>query len=363
MNRRARSLSALALFPILSAAAPSPSFTRQAEAPQLSISPSFQLKFNGSHNYLLATLVIINASGLEMRNLTVTQVFPDGFAPAAAPDGIHELLTRPEGFAESLQGSTYTMTVPVLHRRELTTGFVVLNYKGRPSDADVAPAEVSYSAGGEDHREKGPPVKLDLSKYSKYSGSLSEYLKRYAGIQIRIPDSTTGDWGFSSLAAKARARSPLGMIEVDGDASEGRFSLLAGAPGDLREVLMSWRPKEKAKAASSPEEVHKILSDQIAAGADFTIELEGAAPEKGAFARGDAWSVATRWKDRVPARLGEGPLKWYVYTDPQKGTQYVVMLRAQGRGAGAGKADVGNPEKEAALMKELDDIARSFRPM
>src|SRR5882724_5112310 len=225
-----------------------------------------------------------------MRNLTVTQVFPDGFAPGPAPDGIHELLTRPEGFAESLQGSTYTMSVPVLHRRELTTGFVVLNYKGRPSDAEVPPAEVSYSAGGEAHKEKGPPIRLDLSKYSKYSGSLSDYLKRYAGIQIRIPDSTTGDWGFSGLSAKARARSPLGMIEIDGDATEGRFSLLAGAPGDEREILVSWKPKEKARPASGPEEVRKLLADQVAAGADFSIESEGAAPEKGSFARGDAWS-------------------------------------------------------------------------
>jgi len=64
LNLRVPSLSALALFPILAASAVSTPFARQAEAPQLSISPSFQLKFNGSHNYLLATLVIINASGL-----------------------------------------------------------------------------------------------------------------------------------------------------------------------------------------------------------------------------------------------------------------------------------------------------------
>ncbi len=56
-------------------------------------------------------------------------------------------------------------------------------------------------------------------------------------------------------------------------------------------------------------------------------------------------------------------MKWYVYTDPQKETQYVILVRAQGRGAGADNANVANPEKESALMKELDEIVRSFKPM
>src|SRR6266850_234122 len=107
----------LLLFPLLIASAlPTHPLSAQEsgdEGPQLTISPSFQLKFNGSHNYLLATLVIINASGHEMRNLTLTQIFPDSFAPAAATDGIHEYFGRPEGFQEKLDGQTYTMSVPV----------------------------------------------------------------------------------------------------------------------------------------------------------------------------------------------------------------------------------------------------------
>lgn len=360
-------LRALPLLLLLLAAAPdaSPPSAQEpgTEGPQLTISPSFQLRFNGSHNYLLATLVIINASGLEMRNLTITQTFPDEFVPSAAPSGIHEYFARQEGFEEKIEGPNYTMAIPALHRRELTTGFVLLNYHGRPSDAAVPPAQVAYTASGQARTETGPPLRLELTKYSKYSGTLSDFLKRYAAVQIRLPESGSADWGFSSLASKVRARSPLGITEIEGDAAEGRFSLQSGAPGDQKEILVVWKPGAKAKPSSTPEEVKKLIGDQVMAAADFTYDLESATPEMGAFARGEAWSLVTRWKDRVPARLGEGPMKWYVYTDPQKATQYVILLRAQGRGAGAGKADIASPDKEASLMNELEEIVRSFRPI
>jgi hypothetical protein len=56
-------------------------------------------------------------------------------------------------------------------------------------------------------------------------------------------------------------------------------------------------------------------------------------------------------------------MKWYVYTDPQKEMQYVILIRAQGRGAGAENSSAASPERESALMKELDEIVRSFRPV
>jgi hypothetical protein len=171
------------------------------------------------------------------------------------------------------------------------------------------------------------------------------------------------DWGFSGLASRVKARTPIGIVAVDGDAQEGRMSLLAGAPGEMRDVLLVWRPAAKAKPASNPDEVKKLLGDQIVASADFTLDLSGAEVSKAPFARGEAWVVNARWKDRVAARLGGGPVRWYVHQDPEKGKQYLMMLRAQGRGAGPGKADATNDEKESALMASLDEIARSFRPL
>ena len=334
-----------------------------SEGPSLAVYPSYLLKFNGSHNYLLAALSVVNVSGHEMTNVTVTQSFPGDFVPAPAPDGIHDYFVRVAGFEEKIEGQGYRMFVPTLHRRELTTGFIVLSYHGRPTQASIPPAEVNYSSGGEPHKEFGPPQKLDLTKYSKYSGSLNEFLKRFAAIQIRIPETGATDWGFSALASRMKAKNPLGVIEIDGDAAKGRFSLQSGGPGEMQELMISWKPLSEAKPASTPEEVKKLLEDQVVAAADFTFDAAAVAAEKQSFARGDAWALSTRWKDRVAARLGEGPMKWYVYPDSQKGTQYIILLRAQGRGAGPGKAEIANPEKEASLIGQLEEIVKSFRPI
>src|SRR5438093_6315764 len=179
------------------------------------------------------------------------------------------------------------MFVPALHRRELTTGFIVLAYRGRPSEAAIAPAEVSYTSVGEAHKELGPPQRLDLTKYSKYSGSLTEFLKRFAGIQIQIPETGAPDWGFSALASRMRAKNPLGVIEIDGDAAKGRFSLQSGAPGEMQEIMISWRPLAEAKPASTPEEVKKLLEDQVVAAADFTFDSATATTQKQSLARGE----------------------------------------------------------------------------
>jgi len=335
-----------------------------AEGPALTIYPAFHLKFAGEgRNYLLAGITLVNVSGQEMRDLFLTQRFPEDLAPASASGGIYDYLARPEGFEETIEGQTYQMRVSLLRRRELTAGYVVLSYHGRPAEATVAPCEITYTVSGQTRSERGPALTLPLTKYSKYSGSLADFIKRYASLQLRLPETPTADWGFSALASKVRGKTPFGLVEVEGDAAEGRFSLLSGAPGETREILVAWKPTAKARSARSEEDVRKILGEQIVAAAEFSIDLAGAAIEKMPLARGSAWVVSARWRDRVPARLGEGPVRWYVYEDPQRSAQYIILVRAQGRGAGPGKADVPSPEKESALMAELEGIVKSLRPL
>lgn len=337
-----------------------------SEGPALNIYPSFHLRFAlEGRNYLVASLVVLNVSGVEVRNLTIVQTFPDNLVASAAPEWVHEYTTHAEGYAETLEGNTFTMKVPVLRKREVLNGFVLLGYKGRPNEASIPPATAEYTALNTPRTQSGPPVLIEIGKYTKYSGSLADFLKRFAGLQMRFPEAGAFDWGFTALASRARAKTPIGMVEIEGDATEGRFSLGSGAPGDLQEMIVSWRPAASAKPTGTPEEMRRILHDQVHAAVDFTFaaEGEGATIEKERLARGEAWTLSTRWKDRVPGRLGEGPMRWWVYLDPEKKTQYVFMVRAQGRGAGAGKSDVPNPEKEAALMKDLEGIVRSFRPL
>lgn len=356
---------AVPLLVLLAAVSPGPAQDAGPEGPSLTVYPAFYLKFGGggSKNYLLGNVALVNVSGHDLRQVTLRQEFPPQLRPSAPAEGSHEFQLRPEGFEEHVEGAAYVLTVPVLRRREILQGFVALAYDGRPSEAVLPAAEVAYSQAGEPRTARGPTLRLELSKYTKYSGTLADFLKRFAGIQVRIPEGAGFDWGFSSLASRARARTPTGIVEVEGDAAEGRFSLLSGPPGETREVLVSWRPAAKAKPADTPEQVRKLVGDQVAAAADFAFDLEGATIERGPISRAEGWILATRWKDRVAGRLGEGPAQWYVYTDPEKRAQYLILLRAQGRGAGPGKSDVPNPDKEAALMADLETFAKTFRPL
>jgi hypothetical protein len=330
----------------------------------LTVYPSFHLKFEqGGRSYLLASTIIVNISSRTVRNLTLKQVYPDGLSPEAASKGIHDYFPRPEGFEESIDGQTYTMRTPLLRRQELTSALVVLRFDGRPSKAEIPPAVLDYVAAGESFSESGPSRTIDLKKYSKYSGSLADFIKRYAGIMLTFPENEGPDWGFSGFASRVRSKTPLGMVEVEGDVSEGRFSLIRGEPGDSRVVLVSWKPKSKARQADTEAQVLDVVKRQIMASSDFSMVLEGASVEKEKLGRYETWAVTSRWKDRVKDRLGEGPVKWYVYNDRTRSKQYVMMIAAQGRGAGPEQSRTPNPEKEEVLMKEMEEIIRTFRPI
>src|SRR5437867_10803807 len=86
--------------------------------PSLAVYPSYLLRFNGSHNYLVAALSVVNVSGHEMTNVTITQSFPNDLTPSVAPEGVHDYFIRQDGFEEKIEGQNYRMFVPALHRRE-----------------------------------------------------------------------------------------------------------------------------------------------------------------------------------------------------------------------------------------------------
>ncbi len=330
----------------------------------LNVYPSFHLKFErGGGTYLLASTIIVNVSDKTVRDLTLQQTYPRDLVPTTAPSGIHEYFARPEGFQESVEGQVYTMTTPLLRRGEMTSALALLRYDGRPSTAVIPPAQIKYSAAGESFTEGGPALTLDLNKYTKYSGTLTEYIRRYAGIVLEFPGGDGPDWGFSGFASSVRAKTPIGMVETEGDAAEGRFSLIRGEPGDTRLLLVAWKPEPNAGLAESRAQVLDVVRRQIMPSAAFELDMEGATVEKGRLGRYEAWVIGSRWTDKVVDRLGEGPARWYLYDDTTRKRRYLVLIAAQGRGAGPGKAGTPNLEKEASLMKELEQIAGSFRAL
>ncbi len=346
----------------LAVAAVSPAAARQEEAPKLTFYPSLQLKFvdGEAHNYFLSNAGVVNVSGVPLTDLTIIQRFPEGFTPSLIGKDAQALLMRPEGFTESLDNGVYTIHLPELRIAEATALVVRLDYQGRPGETAFPGIKVEFTSNGQTLEEKGPDLTWDLSKYTRYSGTLREFIKRYASLDMKIPP---GDWGFTNLAARVAGRVASRVVEVE---SEGggrmRFSIAAGEPGDLRQMLVIRRPYDPARHQfKARDEVRRFVNDLVSVTADFTLDPDEFSIREEKIGRYHGWVADTLWHDKVKDRLGQGPSRWYIITDEKAGYQYIINISAQGRGIGPGKADTPNPEQEKALMSELEGMVSSLR--
>jgi hypothetical protein len=348
---------------ILASFASLPAPARAQDAPRLTFYPSLQIRFlaGQARNYFFSQAGVVNASGASMTDLTLRQRFPEGFTAKLISPEAQSVFKRGEGFTESLEGNVYTIKLPELRIAEATALAVELTYQGRPAAVTFPGVEVEYTQAGQQIREKGPDQKWDLSKYTKYSGTLREFIKRYAGLDLVIPDSGD-DWGFSNLAARATGRIATGAVEIDTETSGRlRFSIQAGTPGTLRQMMVIRRPYDPARYPRANDEVRRLIVDLVQTTADFSLDGDNFSVQKKKLGRWDAWVAQTRWRDRVKDRMGEGPSQWYIFADEKTGGQYIINISAQGRGAGAGKADVPDPAREQALMAQLEGIVSSMR--
>ena len=359
---------ALALVCLLAMAA---AFTASARAatppeggsgPALSFYPSLQLKFEEGQtgNYFVARIGVVNMSGAPMTDLVLRQTFPKKFLPALLGNRHHDTASRPQGFEERLEGETMVVRIPELRVAEATALTAILNYEGRPTTVTFPGIDAEFTVNGGRGSAKGPDQTWDLSRYTKYSGSLQEYIRRYAAIEMKIPEK--GSWGFTDLAARMSGRVPTGPIEIE-SSSTGRmlFSIQAGLPGDMRHLLVVRRPLNPNQVLKANDEVRRFVLGMVGAQADFTIDGDEMSVRKEKVGRFDAWVADTRWFDRVKDRLGEGPARWYILPDEKAQTQWIVTIIAQGRGEGPGKADVPNEQKEKELMAELESMVGSMR--
>jgi len=335
---------------------------RQSDAPKLTFYPSLQVRFLAGQprNFFFSQSGVVNASGAPMKSLTLTQKFPQGFTARLISQEAHAVFKRPEGFSEKLEGNAYTVSLPELRIAEAITLAVELTYQGRPALTTFPGVEVSYAQGDKTVTEKGPDQTWDLSRYTKYSGTLREYIKRYAATDLAIPDGE--EWGFSTLSARAAGRVASGPVDIEGDPKgRMRFSIQAGVPGNLRQFLFIRRPFDPSRQPKANDEVRRLVGDLVQSTADFTLDADNMSIQKKRVGRWDAWVVDTVWRDRVKDRMGEGPSRWYIFADERNTAQYVINISAQGRGTGPGKSDVPNPAREQELMTELERIVTSLR--
>ncbi|HEY3175713.1 MAG TPA: hypothetical protein VGK94_08125 [Candidatus Polarisedimenticolia bacterium] len=347
---------------VLSALSPA-NLARAQEAPKLTFYPSLQLRFvdGQARNYFFSHAGVVNVSGTPMTDLTLRQKFPEGFKAKLISADAQAVFKRPDGFSESIEGNVYTMKLSELRIAEATTLAVELTYQGRPAAVTFPGVEVTYTQEGHQVTEKGLDQTWDLSKYTKYAGTIREFIKRYAGLDLSIPD-TGEDWGFSNLAARAAGRIATGAVEIEGDPTGRlRFSIQAGTPGNLRQMILIRKPHDPSRYPKANDEVRRLVMDLVQTTADFTLDGDEFSIQKKRLGRWDAWVAQTRWRDRVKDRLGEGPSRWYLFADEKSGGQYIINISAQGRGVGPGKSDTPEPAREQALMAELDGIVSSIR--
>ncbi len=341
-----------------------PPQSQASDGTKLTFYPSLHLRFvaGAADNYFLSRGGVVNTSGAAMTGLTLRQKFPEGFKPRLISAEQQLYFKRTSGFSESLDGNTYAMKLSELRIAEDQTLAVLLDYEGRPGLVTFPGVEVEYTQDGVTRTEKGPDQTWDLSRYTKYSGTLREFIKRYAGMELAVGDSGD-DWGFTNVAAMAAGRpNATGAVEIDSDQmGRMRFSLAAGAPGNLRQIHVIRRKYDPARYPKASDEVRRLVIDSIQSTSDFSLDSDNAEIKRGKLGRWDAWILETRWRDKVKDRLGEGPATWYLFADEKTSMQYLIGTSAQGRGGGAGKADVPAPDREAALMSELQKVVSSLR--
>lgn len=354
-------LIAIGATPVASWAAPPPQ--EAGAAPAFTFYPSLQLKFEAGQtgNYFVARTGVVNMSGAPMTDLVLRQTFPKKFVPGVLGNRHHDTASRPQGFEERLEGDSMVVRIPELRVAEATALAAILNYEGRPALVPFPGIEVEYTLNGERRKEKGPDQTWDLSKYTKYSGSLQDYIKRYAAIDMKIPEKD--NWGFTDLAARMTGRVPTGPIEIDTSSGRIVFSIQAGLPGEMRHLLVMRRPMNPNQKLQANDEVRRFVMGMVGTLADFTIDGDEMSVRKEKVGRFDAWVADTRWFDKVKDRLGEGPARWYILPDEKAQTQWIVTIIAQGRGEGPGKADVPNEPKEKELMTELAGMVGSMRTL
>lgn len=360
-GRRAAGLTALAL-PMLFFVISLPR-AGENDVTKLTFYPSLQLRFidGQPHNYFFSQAQVVNVSGAPMTDLVLRQKFPEGTTAKLLPPDTQSVFKRPAEFTESLDSNVYTAKLPELRVAEAISLAVELTYSGRPAATTFPGIEVDYTQSGQQSRQVGSDQTWDLSKYTKYSGTLREFIKRYAAIDLNIPNDAE-DWGFSNLVARVAGKPSTGPVEIETDqAGRLKFSLQAGAPGSLRQLMLIRRPLDPARQPKATDEVRRFVLDQVQASADFTLDADNISIQKQKVGRLDAWVADTSWRDRVKDRLGEGPSRWYIFPDDKGANLYIVNISAQGRGAGPGKADIPNPEHDKELMTQLEGIVKSLR--
>lgn len=337
---------------------------------QFSSYPSYSAKFdlNSGSFSLITSMVVYNISGETLTDVTFKQVYPEGVTVSAT-------YQRDVGTAETGEQSakdrkitehTFTATMPTYRNRQYVVIFNELHLDRRLDQVTFPGVEISYT----DPDGARQTVQLRESSYDLFSlsnvvGGLKRYLKKQNLITFEfekaVPNRT--EWEFAPLAASSQGRFPTGIIQsFPEDRYNGYFRLRSGAPGDTLQIVVAYNKIDKKDFVADQDALMKRLDEYLRWCGEFEFSEEGLKISQDKWKKyKDTWIVEGRWIDTIKDRLGEGPFQAKVFFGPREDVEYFMLGLVQGRGLGAEKSAIANPDKEAALMAELDALMESFK--
>lgn len=359
------------LFALLVTLAPAPFVAQEPPAPgvQFTAYPSYGAKFDsGSGKFSLVTnMLVYNLSGKTVTDVTFKQAYPDGVTVKETFQ--RDLGTEANGetsSARKVEGNAFYASMPTWKNRQYVVIFNELEMARRLNNITFPGVEISYTdAEGKRQTSKLADNTYDLFIYSNVVGDLNRFLKKYNKIDLDFVKATPNrkEWEFAPIVASARGRFPTGVIGTypGSDDYSGYFRIRTGPPGDMLQVVVKYDKAEKSDAILTEDAAMSELRDLLKWCGEFEMVPDGLKVTPGKWKNyKDAFVVTGQWRDTLAKRLGGGPLTARVFWGPHEDVQYKVLGLAHGRGLMEKSVDL-NPEKEAALLKELDALIETLR--
>jgi hypothetical protein len=360
------------LFALLVTLAAAPPFVAQeppAPGVQFTAYPSYGAKFDsGSGKFSLVTnMLVYNLSGKTVTDVTFKQTYPDGVTVKETfQRDVGTEATGETSSARKVEGNAFYASMPTWKNRQYVVIFNELEMARRLNNITFPGVEISYTdAEGKRQTAKLADNTYDLFIYSNVVGDLNRFLKKYNKIDLDFVKATPNrkEWEFAPIVASARGRFPTGVIGTfpGSDDYSGYFRIRTGPPGDMLQLVVKYDQTQKTDAITTEDAAMSQLRDLIKWCGEFEMVPDGLKVTPGKWKNyKDAFVVGGQWKDTIAKRLGGGPLTARVFWGPREDVQYTVLGLGHGRGLMEKSLDA-NPEKEAALLKELDALIETFR--
>jgi hypothetical protein len=349
--------------------APSRAQEPAGEAPLFSAYPSYRAKFDsGTGKFSLITnMLVYNISGKTVTDVTFKQTYPDGVS-------VKETYQREFGSEASLEqssarkveGNAFYASIPTYKHRQYVVIFNELDVARRLTKIVFPGIEISYTdADGKRQNVKLQDNTQDLFIYSNVVGDLERFLAKYNKIDFDFSKATPQrkEWEFAPIAASAKGRFPTGIAGTNPgeDQYSGWFRIRTGPAGDTIQLLVAYNKTDKKERLSDQDAVMKTLREYLHWCGEFEFIQDGLKVDKGKWKKyDDAFNVTGRWQDSIKNRLGEGPMEAHVFYGAHEDVQYVILGLVHGRAFGEASG-TPNPEKEAALSKEMAALIDTFK--